>query len=204
MGSRVWGCTWGGIALLVVNCSGKDILLTTTGAGAQSGDGHERDTLGGSGGGAKQATPQSGGSAGDDGKGGLTFGGSGGEPITNNAAGAPESDDLAPLGPWQVTANYPACPANDPAGCSQTCVASSSHVYCLGAASDSTFFSGVSSTGIGTWKATSNYPVVVRSPTCVTDSNVIYCVGGWVEREDGLGQLATASAFFAPLSAAGI
>ncbi|HYP98708.1 MAG TPA: hypothetical protein VER96_08540 [Polyangiaceae bacterium] len=204
MGSRVWGCAWGGIALLAVSCGGKNILLTTASAGAPSGDDHERDILGGSGGGAEQATPQSGGSAGDDGKGGLTFGGSGGEPIINNAAGAPDSDDLAPLGPWQVTANYPTCPASDPARCSQACVASSGHVYCLGAESESTFVSRVSSAGIGPWTATSNYPVVVRSPTCVTDGNVIYCVGGWVQREDGLGQIMTASVFFAPLSEAGI
>ena len=114
------------------------------------------------------------------------------------------------LGPWNSTADYPlaakACAGSAPdLYCAeQTCVASSSHVYCVGGGTDSTYFSAVSSAGLGPWTSTTNYPIAARGQSCVIDANVIYCVGGALGGGDGGALTSTASAYFAPLSSMGV
>jgi hypothetical protein len=122
-------------------------------------------------------------------------------------AGAPSS---GLLGPWKPTADYPlaaaTCAGSAPnLYCAeQTCVASSGYVYCVGGDTDSTYFSAVSSTGLGPWKATAHYPVAAWGQSCVIDANVIYCVGGRVGGWDAGASTSTASAYFAPVSSTGV
>jgi len=114
------------------------------------------------------------------------------------------------LGPWKSTADYPltakTCAGSAPnLYCAeQTCVASTGYVYCVGGGTDSTYFSAVSSAGLGPWTATTNYPIAAREQSCVVDANVIYCVGGRLEGGDGGALTPTASAYFATFSSTGV
>jgi hypothetical protein len=136
---------------------------------------------------------------------------------TDVASDAGTSDDAAisatvspgSLGPWSLTADYPLA-ANDCAGTNafeicaqQTCVSSSGYVYCIGGASTSTYFSQLSSTGVGPWARGADYPEPIQSESCAVGGNFVYCVGGRVGGGDG-GVTTTANVYYAPLSSAGI
>lgn len=133
--------------------------------------------------------------------------GAGGSPAD---AGVADASGSGLLGPWKPTADYPlagaTCAGSAPnLYCvEQTCVASSGYVYCVGGGTDSTYFSAVSSAGLGPWTATTKYPIAAERQSCVIDANVIYCVGGAVAAGDGGGVTPTANAYFAPLSSTGV
>ena len=113
------------------------------------------------------------------------------------------SDDVyyASLSPsgvssWTNTTSYP-FPV-----WSTSCVASSAGIYCVGggtvtssvSSSPSVYFAPFSSSGIGSWVATSSYPLAVKQQSCAASSSEIYCVGGYD---------ATA-VYYAPLSSSGV
>lgn len=115
------------------------------------------------------------------------------------------------IGTWSRTTSYPQG-AFLPA-----CAASDGYVYCIGgvARSPSThggvnyfglsntqgevYYAPLSSDGIGTWTATTSYPIQVALPSCVASSGHLYCIGG--EQSGG----ADANmVFVAPISASGL
>jgi hypothetical protein len=93
-------------------------------------------------------------------------------------------NETGALGNWSPTTSYPI--AID----TQSCVASSSLIYCVGGynetggtSSESTMSSSVwyaqlSSSGISSWTLTTSYPSNVYIPVCSAANSYIYCVGG--------------------------
>jgi hypothetical protein len=155
-----------------------------------------------------QTTDDSGGTpqAGDTGT--QTTGDSGGTPQAGDT-GTQTTGDSGALGPWASTADYPLA-ANDCVGTTpnlycapQSCVANLGSVYCVGAASTSTYSSQLSSAGLGFWTRGADYPEAVADVSCVVSSNAIYCVGGRVGDADG-GTSTTADVYYAPLLSPGI
>jgi len=151
-------------------------------------------------------------SAGGKGTSGTASTGAGAPGGSGQAGGSgegPQSDaggsDVGLLGPWNLTADYPLaakhCVGSAPnLYCAdETCVSNSGYVYCVGGASRSTYFSQLSSGSLGSWTATTDYPVSAQAQECVVDANFIYCAGGRVDGGEG-----TADLYYAPLTATGI
>ncbi|MDA4134578.1 MAG: hypothetical protein OK441_03300 [Thaumarchaeota archaeon] len=94
---------------------------------------------------------------------------------------------------------------------SQSCVASSGYIYCVGGnnetdgsnadsvSSTSVYYAQLSSTGIGAWSSTTAYPGGVYFPTCYSSSGYIYCLGGADSNDN-----AVSTDFSAPLSSSGV
>ena len=95
----------------------------------------------------------------------------------NNVYYAPIS--LSSIGSWTFTGNYPISEIALP-----DCVASGGYVYCIGGSisgvgsTNAVYYAPVSSTGIGTWIATTAYPVAQTDISCDVYAGYIYCVGG--------------------------
>ena len=110
-----------------------------------------------------------------------------------------------PLGNWISTTSYPV-PID-----SQSCVASSAYIYCVGGnnetdgsnadstATNSAWYAPLSSSGIGRWSLTAAYPANVYFPTCFAAGGDIYCLGGADANGNSLG-----TAYFATLSSSGV
>jgi hypothetical protein len=112
---------------------------------------------------------------------------------------APQSN-----GPWVATTPYPLQVNGTPGVLGQSCVSSSSSLYCIGgedASSEphSTVYSApITSSGLGNWTADpTSYPETIMFASCVTYSGYVYCVGG---THDGTGD-DTTSSYFAPVEA---
>jgi hypothetical protein len=109
------------------------------------------------------------------------------------------------MGPWQPTTAYP-IPID-----SQSCVAWSSRIYCVGgnnetagsvsnvAPSSSDWYATIGPAGIGNWTKTTPYPAGVYVPICYETGGYIYCIGGSDSNGDPLG-----TAYYAPLTATGV
>lgn len=82
------------------------------------------------------------------------------------------------IGTWTKTTSYPTIDAG------LSCVTYSGSIYCVGGATSlntaiqKTYFASVSSSGIGEWTRSTNYPLALAELSCVTDSNAVYCIGG--------------------------
>jgi hypothetical protein len=108
------------------------------------------------------------------------------------------------LGLWNRTTSYPLPFVG------MTCVADGGFVYCVGGAdqtapsssgwSNMTYYAPLSPTGVGGWSRTTDYPLMIATPSCVTSLGYIYCVSGLVNPESNV----TADAFYAPLSPSGV
>ncbi|HUK79588.1 MAG TPA: hypothetical protein VLU91_02865 [Nitrososphaerales archaeon] len=117
-------------------------------------------------------------------------------------ASAPGSGSL---GNWNPTTKYP-IPVD-----SQSCVAASSYIYCVGGNNEtdgsnvdatptnSVWFAPLSASGIGNWSLTTAYPANVYYPSCYAAASDIYCVGGADGNDNSLG-----TAYYAPLSSSGV
>jgi hypothetical protein len=88
-----------------------------------------------------------------------------------------------------------------------SCVADSGYIYCVGGGPEgggvnATYFAPLSSSGIGSWTASTDYPVGIASASCVTYSGYIYCINGI----SALVPAGTAvpTSYCAPLSSSGI
>src|SRR5256712_6475037 len=100
--------------------------------------------------------------------------------ITNAVFFAPISS--SGVGTWNPTTSYP-LPIFE-----QSCVARASFVYCVGGQANPSvfspgptidvFFAPISSSGVGTWTTTTNYPLPISQQSCVTRAALTYCVGG--------------------------
>ncbi len=137
-------------------------------------------------------------------------GGSGGSTESGDAGATTTASSSGALGPWNLTADYPLA-ANNCTGTSpdlycaqQTCVAGSGYVYCVGGATTSTYYSQLSSAGLGPWLPSADYPVPVEEESCVVSSNYVYCVGGYVAGADGGATSPIADVYYAPLLSPGI
>jgi hypothetical protein len=109
------------------------------------------------------------------------------------------------LGTWGSTTAYP-IPID-----SQSCVASSGYVYCVGGnnetdatnadstSSNSVWFAPISSSGIGSWSHTTAYPENLYFPTCFATGSYIYCLGGADSNDN-----AQSSDYYATLSSVGV
>jgi len=109
------------------------------------------------------------------------------------------------IGNWSSTTTFP-IPAD-----SQSCVASSSYIYCVGGnnetdgsnadstATNSVWYAPLSSSGMGKWTLTTPYPTNVYYPSCFTSAGEIYCIGGEDDNGNSLG-----TAYYATLSSAGV
>ena len=95
----------------------------------------------------------------------------------------------------------------------QACVAFSGYVYCVGGTYDAagddiatSYYTSISQTGtLGSWNATTAYPIAIDSQYCVASSGYIYCVGGNNETDGTNGASVQAnSVWYAPLSSSGI
>jgi hypothetical protein len=82
----------------------------------------------------------------------------------------------AGVGAWSQTTSYP-IPVY-----AQGCAADSGYVYCTTGGSptvfdtSATYYASLSSSGVGTWTPTTNYPIVEEAMPCVTDSTYIFCI----------------------------
>jgi len=122
----------------------------------------------------------------------------------NATAAASSSVWFAPLkssgiGNWSTTTSYPSDDYYP------ICYASQGYIYCLGGADgnsnalNSVYYAALSSTGVGTWMATTPYPTQLSGQSCVIASSFIYCVGG-----QGNQGAYSNSVYFAPVSSSGI
>jgi hypothetical protein len=108
-------------------------------------------------------------------------------------------------GPWASGPGYP-LEASDTSGVvGQSCVNSTGTIYCIGgidyngASRNNVYSAAVSSTGMSSWTADSNYPQTVGLESCVSYNDYAYCVGGsYDDAGDDI-----ASSYFAPLTATG-
>ena len=81
-------------------------------------------------------------------------------------------------GSWTRTAPYPVA-ILDP-----SCTISSGYIYCVGgwtsysSTSNSVYHAPVSSTGVGSWAATTAYPTPIADESCAASSGYVYCVAG--------------------------
>lgn len=124
---------------------------------------------------------------------------------------APLSSDGV-VGAWTLTTPYPV-PVD-----TQSCVASSGYIYCVGgfdeaftspgselgynasrALSNYVYYAPLSSSGIGTWGLSTPYPSDTYFPSCSAANGYIYCLGG----VNGDGNLVSTD-YSAPLSSSGV
>jgi hypothetical protein len=109
------------------------------------------------------------------------------------------------VGTWMSTTAYP-IPVD-----SQSCVASSGYIYCVGGfdeaegtnatsyPSSSVEYAPISSSGIGSWQDSTAYPSNSYAPSCFGGGGYIYCLGGFDSDQNPL-----STAYYAPLSSAGV
>jgi hypothetical protein len=83
------------------------------------------------------------------------------------------------IGAWKQTTSYPQ------GGDSMSCVTYSGYIYCVAGdgpkfyeITNAVYYAPISSSGIGTWSQTTNYPFYAAQPSCSVYSGYIYCVGG--------------------------
>jgi hypothetical protein len=121
-------------------------------------------------------------------------GGYAGSALTSVVSYAPLS--ATGVGPWANTTSYPI------SVWLTSCSASTSGIYCVGGETESSglvttsavYFAPFTSTGVGQWVSTANYPVVVKQESCVASASDLYCVGGYL----------STSVYYAPLLASGV
>ncbi len=103
------------------------------------------------------------------------------------------------VGSWTSTASYPA----DVFG--QSCATYSGYIYCVGGEfsnGDVTYgvaYASVSSSGVGTWSYSSNYPKDIAYESCVTGSGYIYCIAG-----EGDSHVLIDNVYYAAISSSGV
>ncbi len=112
---------------------------------------------------------------------------------------------------WAATSTYP----NFYPSYATTCVSYSGYVYCVGGepiilnfvvyALTEVDFASLSTSGVGGWVSTTNYPSPggiggIAGAACVTSGGYIYCVAGAFNNADGY----TPNVYYAPISSSGV
>ena len=86
-----------------------------------------------------------------------------------------------------------------------SCTGLGSYVYCVAGEGtqdnpvNSTYYSYVTSSGMGPWTATSSYPIDTLAESCVTSYSLLYCIGGLES-----GGTTISSVYFASASSASL
>ncbi len=103
------------------------------------------------------------------------------------------------VGTWTQAADYPARVFFP------SCTGLGSYVYCVAGEDaqdnpvNSTYYSYVTSSGMGPWTATSGYPIDTLAESCVTSYSLLYCIGGLES-----GGTTISSVYFASASSASL
>lgn len=132
-------------------------------------------------------------------------------PSTSSSLSVPSSTTLPTTGQirsWNSTTSYPFPVA------AMSCVAARGFAYCVGGGNESaprgsdglnnTYYAALSSSGVGQWMRTTDYPSTVLNPSCVANSGYMYCVSGTVGRTSSTSLNLTSDVFYASLSNSGI
>ncbi|MEM0149950.1 MAG: hypothetical protein QXW10_03585, partial [Candidatus Micrarchaeaceae archaeon] len=79
----------------------------------------------------------------------------------------------------------------------QSCVAASSHIYCMAGVlgGSNVYYASIGTNGIGAWQQTTSYPVATFQQSCVNYGNNIYCIGG---------SSSGTNSYYAPITSNGI
>jgi hypothetical protein len=108
------------------------------------------------------------------------------------------------IGAWTRTTSYPTSTSL------QSCVTAGSYVYCVGGgpssatATSAVYYSMLSSSGVGAWTSTTNYPTPIESQSCVVTGSYLYCIGGSAGYSPALGRdLVNDAVYYAPISSSG-
>jgi hypothetical protein len=131
-------------------------------------------------------------------------GGPGNEVYTSSAISSSSSNVTS----WTIDSNsYPETVYG------QSCVASTTYVYCVGGTYDdkgddvnASYYAPLASDGtVGAWMSTTSFPFPADAQSCVAWSGYMYCVGGF---EEALGTNASSfpspAVYFASISSSGI
>jgi hypothetical protein len=110
------------------------------------------------------------------------------------------------FGSWTSTTPEPTANA---ASEGVACAITSGYIYCVGGspqgsgtnAVNSTYYAQVSSSGIGPWTATTQYPLGVTDASCAISGDYIYCVGGSTNANPSGNNEAV---YYAPVSESGV
>jgi hypothetical protein len=110
------------------------------------------------------------------------------------------------MGSWVQDSDYP-----ETVGL-QSCVSSGGYAYCVGGSYDdagddiaSSYYAPLTSAGLGTWNATTAFPVAIDSQSCAASSGYVYCIAGENETDGTNATIAASnSAWYAPISSSGI
>jgi hypothetical protein len=103
------------------------------------------------------------------------------------------------IGAWISTTPYPTAIHN------QACRIFGGYIYCIGGnngggeTDQACYAPIIASNAVGSWAATTSYPLNVEDQACEVSNGYIYCVGGWTP-----GGSSTANTYFASLSSMGI
>ena len=114
---------------------------------------------------------------------------------------ADDSAIASGVGTWKSTTSYPT-PISV-----QSCVVSGGYVYCVGDyingspyITNAVYFAKLSSSGVGTWKSTTSYPLALGYWSCVVSGGYVYCIGGYSE----VSPYYYSAVYYAPLSSSGV
>ena len=97
--------------------------------------------------------------------------------ISSSSVYAPLSNSSG-IGTWSNTTSYPTSIYE------QNCVEYDNYIYCLGGingqalSTSSSYYAQLSTKGIGTWTATTSYPIAAYASSCSVSNGYIYCIGG--------------------------
>jgi hypothetical protein len=101
---------------------------------------------------------------------------------------------------WKRTSNYPIDVY------ASSCAASDGYMYCVGGEetvgtlqTTTVAYAPISSSGVGSWKLTTRYPMAVDEPQCLISAKFLYCFGGYA----ALGPDFTSAAYYASISVSG-
>lgn len=123
--------------------------------------------------------------------------------VTNAVYYAPISS--SGIGSWNAANTLPVG-LEDP-----SCAIYGGYIYCVGGITratspyentNATYYATISSSGVGSWSTTADYPTAVELSSCVTSGGYIYCVGGQYDpNQSGYDTNAT---YFATVSSTGL
>jgi hypothetical protein len=107
------------------------------------------------------------------------------------------------VGTWSNSTPYPGTASYYP----PACAASAGYIYCVGgtngnpsSVTDAVYYAPLSSSGVGKWAQTTDYPTRIFSASCFASGGYLYCVGG----EETIGAILVASVYYAPISSSGV
>jgi hypothetical protein len=114
------------------------------------------------------------------------------------------------VGAWSATTNYPVDTTNYPVDTTnwQSCAGYGGYIYCVAGINETegprpttaVYYAPLSSSGVGPWAVTSDYPVGEIALSCAAFDAYIYCVGG----DETVGTLESDNVYYAPLSSSGV